>query len=233
MSIHHPITPIRLLLLDLDGTLVDSFRDIATSCNLLLAGLGAGPLADADIRPCIGRGVRFLVEGALRRAGRRAEDGLDVDAAIARYRDIYRAHALDATRLYPGVGATLETLAGAGLRLAVISNKPEEASRGILEHFGVAHLFDSIAGGDSHEEMKPSPLPLRRVMAECGIDASEAVMMGDSVYDIQAGKGAGVRTVAALYGFQPPETLKALEPDFSVSAFTEILDLPIVSRPGI
>ena len=218
----------RLLICDLDGTLVDSFRDIATSCNLLLAELGAAPLDDAAVRPCIGRGVRFLVEGVLRAAGLRAAAAGEV---IERYRAIYRRHALDETRLYPGVEEGLARLRGpGGPQLAVLSNKPEDATRAILEHFGIAGRFARVAGGDSFEEMKPSPLPLRRIMAELGAGPSETGMVGDSVYDIEAGKQAGTRTIAALYGFQSPEKLKALEPDFSVSAFDEIPELVFPGR---
>lgn len=217
------------MVFDLDGTLVDSFRDIATSCNLLLDSVGAGPLPDEQILPCIGRGVRFLVEGVLRKGG---VAYTDAGPLLDRYRGIYRVHALDETDLYPGVRETLAALAETGVSLAVLSNKPEEACRGILAHFGIDRFFSRIAGGDSYAEMKPSPLPLRRLGEELACSASEIVMVGDSVYDIEAGKGAGVGTVAALYGFQSPEMLKALEPDFSVSAFMEILDLPFLETTG-
>lgn len=215
---------LRLLVCDLDGTLVDSFRDIANSCNLLLAGLGICALPDSVIRPCIGRGVRYLVENVLREAG---EDAASVDAHLGRYREIYHEHALDETRLYPGVRETLETLRGRdkGFRLAVLSNKPERATRDILSAFGIDGHFAYVAGGDSFEEMKPSPLPLRRMLQAIGVTAADAAIVGDSVYDLQAGKAAGMTTIAATYGFQSPEMLKALEPDFSVSAFAEILDL--------
>ena len=221
---------LRLLVCDLDGTLVDSFRDIANSCNLLLAWLGVGALPDSVIRPCIGRGVRFLVAGVLREAG---ADAASVDAQLDRYREIYREHALDETRLYPGVRETLETLHGRdkGLRLAVLSNKPERATRDILLAFGIDGHFAYVAGGDSFEEMKPSPLPLRRMLQAMDVSATDAAIVGDSVYDLQAGKAAGMTTIAATYGFQSPEMLKALEPDFSVSAFAEILDL--LEKPGL
>lgn len=221
---------LRLLVCDLDGTLVDSFRDIATSCNLLLAGLGLRALPDIVISPCIGRGVRFLVEGVLREA---EADAGALDRHIARYREIYHEHALDETRLYPGVRETLETLRGGNehLRLAVLSNKPERATHDILSAFGIDGHFAFVAGGDSFEEMKPSPLPLRRMLQAMDVAAADAAIVGDSVYDLQAGKAAGMTTIAATYGFQTAEMLKALEPDFLVSAFREILQL--LGEPGI
>ncbi len=223
MSIH-------LLICDLDGTLVDSFRDIVTSSNLLLASCDAAPLTDQEIGPCIGRGVRFLVEGICAAAG---IDAGDIDEKVGRYREIYRAHAMDETRLYPGVRETLEVLrtwSDGALHLAVVSNKPETASHGILSALGVDRYFRVVAGGDSFAEMKPSPLPLKKIMEAEGAAPAETAMVGDSVYDIQAGKGAGVRTIAALYGFQPAEMLKALEPDYTVSAFDEVLTVLGVPR---
>lgn len=214
---------IRLLLCDLDGTLVDSLNDIVTSCNLLLASIDADALPTEVIRPCIGRGVTFLVRGVLAAAGR---DGADAEACIARYREIYRAHAMDETRAYPGVAATLAALKQRDdLRLAVVSNKPERASRELLHAMRMDGFFDVIAGGDSFEEMKPSPLPLRRIMERLRVPPAATALIGDSVFDMQAGKAAGIRTVAALYGFQPPEMLKALKPDHTVSAFSETLDI--------
>lgn len=216
---------LRLLICDLDGTLVDSFRDIATSCNLLLASIGAQPLPDAEIRPCIGRGVEFLVNGILSAAGHTPSDAVPL---LARYREMYREHALDATQLYPGVRETLNVLSGSAapnLRLAVVSNKPELATREILEAFGIADHFHLIAGGDSFGEMKPSPVPLQKVMESMGVNAGECAIIGDSVYDLQAGQAAGIHTIAALYGFQAAEKLKALKPDHTVSAFEEILPI--------
>ncbi|MFZ1730236.1 MAG: HAD-IA family hydrolase [Bacteroidota bacterium] len=216
---------LRLLICDLDGTLVDSFRDIAASCNLLLASIGAQPLPDAEIRPCIGRGVEFLVSGILSAAGHTPSDA---GPLLVRYRAIYREHALDATQLYPGVRETLNVLsdsAALDFRLAVVSNKPELATREILEAFGIADHFHLIAGGDTFEEMKPSPVPLKKVMESMGVNAGECAIIGDSVYDLEAGKAAGMYTIAALYGFQSAEKLKALEPDQAVSAFGEILQI--------
>jgi phosphoglycolate phosphatase len=209
-----------LLIFDLDGTLVDSMSDIHHSANLLLGEYGLAPLAAEQLRPCIGQGVRYLVATMLDAAG---WGGGDVDAAVARYRALYAEHALDSTRPYPGVRDGLERLGH--LPMAVISNKPAGATREILNALDLAQFFSHVAGGDSYPEMKPSPLPLRRIMKDAGADAADTWMIGDSVYDIEAGKAAGVRTMAVTWGFQPAETLKALKPDRVVSAFDEIVDM--------
>lgn len=243
--------PIHFLMCDLDGTLVDSFHDITHSCRCLLDEVGGRQLHDEEIRPCIGRGITYLVGEVLRVAGvnvdkhRITETAMKVDAAptvlidknrqtpaipldtaVMRFREIYGRHALDATHLYPGVSDTLAALHashGDALTLAVVSNKPEAATREILAAFDIGKYFTFIAGGDTFAEMKPSPLPIRRMMERNNSTPAETAIIGDSVYDLSAGKAAGVRTIAALYGFQDAETLKALDPDFAVSAFSDIL----------
>lgn len=217
--------PVRLLICDLDGTLVDSFRDIVTSCNLLLASLDAPPLTDERIRPWIGRGVGYLVDGVLREAGLPADEG---GTRVTQFRALYQQHALDETCPYPGVRESLQRIIddGDGLRIAILSNKPERATREILEALQLSAPFALIAGGDSFEEMKPSPVPVLRIMEILGIPAAETAILGDSIYDLQAGKAAHVKTIAATWGFQPVEMLKALEPDYTVSAFAEVLDIP-------
>jgi len=209
-----------LLLFDLDGTLVDSMSDIHHSANLLLAEYGLDPLRKDQLRPCIGQGVRYLVATMLEAAG---WEGGDVDDAVARYRTLYATHALDSTGPYPGVREGLAQLAR--LPMAVISNKPEAATREILHALDLAQFFRHVAGGDSYPEMKPSPLPLQRVIEAAGADNGHSWMIGDSSYDIEAGKAAGVNTMAVTWGFQPVETLKALKPDRVVSAFDEIVEM--------
>ena len=215
---------LQLLICDLDGTLVNSLDDLVTSSNLLLAAYGKRSLPAETIRPCIGKGVEYLVSGVLNAAGCK---GFNLETAVSQYREIYSLHALDQTGLYPGVQETLAALkrGDARLQMAVVSNKPERATRGILSALGIAEFFTLVAGGDTFAEMKPSPLPLRKVIEQLQAEPEDCAIIGDSVYDLQAGKAAGMRTIAALYGFQSPEMLKALEPDYTVSAFNEILSI--------
>ncbi len=256
------------LIFDLDGTLVDSLEDLRISANLFLGEHGLPELDTDTLRPCIGRGVHYLVRCMTDRAGaiaegletrprdhggldagrgRSAVDGRDtggrkgepgvsagqtlgiggkemtLDDAVARYREIYTAHAMDTTVPYPGVRETLEALRS--FPMAVISNKPESASRDILEQLDLARFFHRIAGGDSFAEMKPSGLPIRRMIEQVGASMENTWMIGDSVYDLEAGKNAGVRTIAVTYGFQTPEMLKALKPDHTVSAFNQLREI--------
>ena len=211
-----------LLVLDLDGTLLDSFTDIHNAVNALLRTLDLGALPAEDVRACIGRGVRHLLRCALERAG---ADNADPGALLDTYAALYERHGLEHTAPYPGVTRTLHTLRARGCRLAVLSNKPEDASLRLLRHLGMGALFERVAGGDSFAEMKPSPQPLLALMADIGVAASRTVMVGDSVYDIECARAAGVDACAVSYGFQSVETLKALDPEYLVSAFEIIKDI--------
>ena len=205
------------LIFDLDGTLLDSFRDIEISLNILLKQYSLRSLADDEVRPCIGRGVTFLVEQALRAAGGRE---VEISSAVEAYRRIYREHAQDNTVPYPGAFELLESLSG--YPMAVLSNKPVQACRSLLEHFSLAGYFRHITGGDSYEEMKPSALPVLRIAEELGVTCEALLIVGDSTYDIVSGKAAGVRTCAITHGFQELDALLAESPDYVVADLFEL-----------
>jgi phosphoglycolate phosphatase len=204
------------LLFDLDGTLVDSFADIVAACNLLLAELGAAPLPSATLRPFIGLGARHLVRCALDAAGCIA----DPAESTRHYERLYAAHALDASRPYSGVQELLARLAGTPM--AVISNKPAALVDAVLHGLHLGHHFRIIAGGETYPEMKPSPLPLLRTLALLGVAPDHALMVGDSLWDIEAGKAAGVPTCAALYGFQDGDALRLAAPDHCIEDFGDL-----------
>ncbi|PLX24348.1 MAG: hypothetical protein C0600_13200 [Ignavibacteria bacterium] len=208
------------IMFDLDGTLIDSLEDIVTSANILLERRRGNPLRTDEVRAGIGQGVGYLVSHVLEAGG--VEAG-DLQSAVAEYRSIYTEHALDTTAPYPEVRETLEALDG--IPKAVISNKPEAASRAMLQALDLGRYFTAVAGGDSFREMKPSPLPLLEMMRSQGFAAANSWMVGDSVYDLEAGNGAGVRTIAVTYGFQSADMLKALKPHAVVSAFKDIAEI--------
>ena len=192
----------RTALFDLDGTLVDSLEDLTTAVNHMLAGFGRPSLAPASVQGLVGKGARNLVRRALE---------TDSEEAIARGLALFvaynSAHVADKSALYPGMGETLRQLAGNGIRLAVISNKPETLCHLIMEALGIARHFEFICGGDTFPEMKPSPLPLLRTLERLGISAGDAVMVGDSINDIQAGQQAGVTTIGCTWGYGGMEEL--------------------------
>jgi phosphoglycolate phosphatase len=201
----------RLVVFDLDGTLIDSAGDLAQAMNATLARLAPGtpPLPLTTVRRFIGNGAGVLVARSLQAVGLevRPEDALPV------FLDCYRSRLLDTTRLYPGVRETLDQLAGR--TLAVLSNKPGDMSRTILQGLGVAGRFARIWGAGDVPARKPDPTGLQRLMAELDASATETVLVGDSAVDIQTGRAAGVRTVGVSYGLDP-ESLQHAAPDVVV-----------------
>lgn len=200
----------RLLVLDLDGTLVDSSADIASALNAALQQLrpGCAPIPLERVLGFVGEGARLLIERALAHA----RLVLPVDQVLAVYLDRYRERLLDTTRLYAGVEQALATLAADGVGLAVLTNKPGELAREILAGLGVAERFARIKGAGDVSARKPDPAGLRALLDELGVGAPQAWMVGDAVTDVHTARAAGVRVAGAGWGFQP-EALRAAAPD--------------------
>jgi phosphoglycolate phosphatase len=201
----------RLLVFDLDGTLVDSSRDLASALNATFARLApdASPVPLEAVVSFVGDGARVLIERSLHHAG----IVLPVDDVLRAYLECYRARLLDETRLYPGVADALRALAGE--TLAVLTNKPGELSRAILQGLGVAPRFARIWGPEDVPARKPSPAGLFRLLDELGARADAAWMIGDSRTDVETARGAGVRVAGVSWGFQP-DALRAAAPDLLI-----------------
>jgi len=210
---------IRLVVFDLDGTLIDSSADLATGINATLARLapGCAPLPLEQVRRFIGDGARVLVARSLAAAGL----ATPVEEAVPLFLDAYARHLLDATYLYPGVVEALDRLRPRSL--CVLTNKPGGFSRAILEGLGVAERFVRIYGGDEVPR-KPDPAGLVRLMQETGCSADETVMIGDSANDVLTGRRAGVRTVGVLGGFDP-DGLAAQAPHHVIASLAALPDL--------
>ena len=182
--------------LDMDGTLIDSKADLAATVNHTRRDLGLGELPTETVIGFVGRGARYLLDHAIpERTG---------ESVAAIFRSHYAEHCCESVTLYPGVRETLEALARRGWLLGVNTNKPNFATRMILEKFGLDRLFGAavVAGGDC-AEMKPSALPLRACAAPVGGHrlAPDAWMVGDSWSDLDCATNAGVRGAFCAYGF--------------------------------
>ncbi len=215
---------IRAVLFDLDGTLVDSLDDLTDAVNHMLAGFGKEPLTKTGVRALVGKGARNLVRRALE-----TESAADIERGLELFTEFNTNHIADKSMLYPGVREMLENLAARGIRMAIISNKGAALSRLILETLEIAAFFQVICGGDSFPEMKPSPLPLMRVIDGLAIAGSETFMVGDSINDIQAGKQAGIATIGCTWGYGGPDELK--DADHLAACCNEVA--VIVLRQGI
>jgi len=209
-----------LLVFDLDGTLLDSFRDIHETVNELLFRYHLGPLDASAVKTAVGKGVRHLLSLVFTAAGGSVTN---IEAMMAEYSRLYETRCLNNTRPFSGVLESLKRLEG--MTLAVLSNKPERATRFMLSSLGMDSYFSVIAGGDSFGQMKPSAEPLLRILELTGAAASRSLMVGDTSYDIETGRNAGVATCAVSFGFQAANILKALNPDYLVNAFEEIVDI--------
>ena len=185
-----------LIVFDLDGTLIDSRRDLAESTNEMLASYGATRLPLDQVAGMVGEGARVLVQRAL------AATGLDPDEpdALQRFREIYDRRLLLHTRPYEGIEDVVREL-GMQHTLAVLTNKPAQPSVRLLEAFGMSASFRRVIGGDSPLSRKPDPAGLRALMNEFGSGPRHTWLIGDSMIDVETSRRAGTRMCVALYGF--------------------------------
>jgi phosphoglycolate phosphatase len=186
-----------LAIFDLDGTLIDSRRDLADSANVMLAGYLAPPIADDDIVRMVGCGAATLVKRVLVAAGVDAP----VDEALARFLAAYDARLTHHTRPYQGVSELLDRLDAREIAMALLTNKPLEQATIILETFKFSKYFQWSVGGDGPWPRKPAPDGLRHLMTKASSAPGETVMIGDSSVDLQTARNAGVRICLARYGF--------------------------------
>ncbi|MDD2308208.1 MAG: HAD-IA family hydrolase [Desulfuromonadaceae bacterium] len=187
---------IRAVLFDLDGTLVDSLEDLTDAVNHIRSAYSQSPLTAEAVRLKVGKGSRNLVRQVLPDV-----TGSDIDHALGMFLEFNREHIADKSRLYPGIQELLQKFAARNIKMAIISNKNEDLSSLILQTLGINDLFESVCGGDTYPERKPSPLPLLRVAESLGIAPHECVMVGDSINDIQAGKQANIASIACTWGY--------------------------------
>jgi phosphoglycolate phosphatase len=185
-----------LIVFDLDGTLIDSRRDLAESTNEMLASYGAAALPIDRVAMMVGEGARKLVERAL------AEAGLDPaePGALDRFRAIYDRRLLVHTRPYDGVAEMVQRL-GAAHSLAVLTNKPDAPTRRLLDAFGLSPHFSRVVGGDSEWPRKPDPAGLLAIVREYRAAPASTWLVGDSMIDVETARRAGTRICVALYGF--------------------------------
>jgi len=210
--------PIKLIIFDLDGTLIDSLPDLADATNAVREKYALPRLTAEEVRKLVGQGARSLVERALPGA-----DPERIEEALGFFLSYNLAHITDKTRPYPGVVETLAALQGRGLALCVLSNKNEALCREVLSRLGLGSFFPTVRGADSYPLRKPSPEPVLALLREFGVASGECLLVGDSINDVAAGVGAGVVTVGCSYGYGDPAELK--DADYRVRDFPSLLEL--------
>jgi phosphoglycolate phosphatase len=212
-----PLDRLKLLVFDLDGTLIDSARDLANSVNAALEHMNRPPLTEEIIASFVGNGAAMLVRQALAAEEKISPDEVhdeEIATAYSYFLDHYRAHNLDYTYAYEGVMDALRALRGRHT-MAVLTNKPVRPARKICEGLGMAEFFRVIYGGDSFPLKKPDPMGLNAIIGEAGVRADETMMIGDSKVDVLTARNAGAWSLGCQFGFGP-QNLHEETPDILV-----------------
>lgn len=219
----------RLVMFDLDGTLMDSVPDLAAAVDKMLMLLGREPAGIERVRDWVGNGSRVLVRRAL--AGKLEHEGVSdelADEALALFMQAY-AGGHELTAVYPGVRECLDWLREREVKLAIITNKPAQFIEPLLEEKGLAGYFDWLVGGDTLPQQKPDPAALFWVMDKAGAAPGESLFVGDSRNDVRAAKAATVRCVALTYGYNHGEPIADELPALVLDDLREL----VASAPGL
>lgn len=215
--------PFRTVVFDLDGTLIDSADDVGAAVNRVLADHGLAPIDAQAQRALMGEGGRVRTRQAF------AIRGVTLDEAElgARVRDFVRYYAenpVARTRPYPGVPVALQRLADIGVRMGVCTNKYEESARDVLGRLGLMPPIEDAAGADSFDVRKPHPGHILKLLARMDADPARALMVGDSIHDVQAARAAGLKVIAVSWGYTltPARELGA---DAVIDRFDDLVDV--------
>ena len=215
----------RMILIDLDGTLVDSVPDLAFCVDAMLARLGRPPHGEAAVRNWVGNGVERLVRRALIGQLDGEPEAADFDRAYPIFLELYRDNTSQRSRLYPGIREGLDWLKGNRYRLGCVTNKAAQFTEPLLRDLGVRDDFEIVISGDTLPRNKPDPLPLLHAAAHFGVEPAEALMIGDSVSDVKAARAAGFRIFCMTYGYNHGQDIRDFHPDAVMDSLVEVQGL--------
>lgn len=212
--------PSPIIVFDLDGTLVDTAPDLLDSLNHCLNGVGVTRIREDEIRRYVGFGARTMIERAFAAHGKSLAEG-QLDTLQARFIEHYAAQMPGRSTPFPGATDAMDRLERAGYRTAVCTNKLEGLSLKLLEGLGLAHRFSAICGADTFAFRKPDPRHLTATIERAGGDCDRALMVGDSMTDIDTAKAAGIPVVAVDFGYTE-RPVRDFNPDRVISSYTEL-----------
>ena len=212
---------LRAALLDLDGTLMDTIPDLASAANAMRVELGMSPLREDVIATFVGKGIENLVRRTLAGTQDAEEHPTGFDDALASFKRNYHIINGEKSVVFDGVLDGLMAMRAMGMKLAVVTNKPEEFTLPLLRNTGIAGLFDAVVSGDTCARKKPDPLPMLHACELLGVDASEAVAIGDSINDALAARAAGCAVLAVPYGYNEGRDVRTLDVDAIVPTLVE------------
>lgn len=217
----HAVARFKLVIFDLDGTLIDAFEDIAMAANFVRKRSNLPPLTIAEVKEHVGHGARQLVEGVLGSTDIAIIDD-NLNALVTFYEELEKSSAV----IYDGVVPVLQTLRQQGIYTAVASNKPHTVTIRVMDYLGLAPHVDVVRGETAEIRRKPAPDVLLRTMEDVGCRPEETLMVGDTDIDIRAAQAAGVKVAAVTYGQYSADYLQKWNPDYILTSMSELL--PIV-----
>ncbi len=215
----------RLILIDLDGTLVDSVPDLAYSVDGMMQAIGRQPWGEERVRDWVGNGVERLVRRALTGSLDGEPEEAEFERAYPVFLELYARHNGERSRPYPGVQEGLEWLSSTGFTLGCITNKAAQFTEPLLQALGLARFFQITISGDSLPKKKPDPMPLLHACEHFGIPPEQSMMLGDSVSDVKAARAAGFDIVCVSYGYNHGNDIRDAEPDAVIDSFVELQGL--------
>ncbi len=219
------MSKIKALLLDLDGTLIDSVPDLADAVNVMLKQLGFAIVSDELVRSWVGNGALLLVKRALANACNSRVDTLNdanIEKALVLFKDSYRENCCHRSELYPRVLETLEKLQQQGIKMAIVTNKPVEFANTIVRYYGLDQYCSVVLGGDSLATHKPNPAMLIVAAKELDLRVDECIMLGDSAADVNAATNAHIPCYIMTYGYNGGQDLLALGAQQGFDEFADI-----------
>lgn len=211
-----------MILIDLDGTLVDSVPDLTYCVDKTMAVLGMPPRGEARVRLWVGNGVVRLVQRALTGEMDGEADPALFERALSIFKDLYAGHTCVDSRLYPGVREGLALLKAAGYKLGCVTNKPAQFTEPLLEKMGICDNFSIVISGDTLPQQKPHPEPLLHAARFFDVAPEQALMVGDSESDVKAARAAGFKIVCMSYGYNHGRDIRAAEPDAVINSLVEL-----------
>ena len=217
--------PVKAVMIDLDGTLLDTAKDLAVAVNLMLNQLDRPPLDETLVRTFVGKGIPNLVKRALAGALSGEPDAALLERALPLYLDCYAGVNGKYTTLYPGVQEGLEALERAGFPLACVTNKTGRFALPLLRQMRIDAYFEIVIAGDTLPQKKPDPLPLTHTCRHFGIAPAQMLMIGDSLNDAQAARAAGCPVFCVTYGYNEGADVRELDVDAIVGSLLEVTRL--------
>ncbi len=214
-----------MILIDLDGTLVDSVPDLAFCVNAMMTRLGHPPCNETSVRDWVGNGVERLVQRALTGQLHGEPPKADFERAYPMFLELYAENTSRRSRLYPGVREGIDMLKSSGYRLGCVTNKAARFTEPLLRELGIYDDFDIVISGDTLANKKPDPEPLLYAAAFFGCEPVHALMIGDSVSDVAAARSAGFQIICMSYGYNHGVDIREARPDAVIDSLTEISPL--------